>query len=95
MKIFWTKTAEKHLDSIYNFISLTSPQYAIQMVDRITKRSKQLSDFPFSGRKVPEYRTHQIRELIEAPYRIIYYVEPNQIDILAVIHSHRQITEYS
>jgi len=28
----------------------------------------------------------QIREVIEGPYRIIYYIKTDQIDILAVIH---------
>lgn len=28
----------------------------------------------------------QIREMIEGSYRIIYYIKPDQIDVLAVIH---------
>jgi toxin ParE1/3/4 len=28
----------------------------------------------------------QIREVIEGPYRIIYYIKSDSIDILAVIH---------
>ncbi len=43
------------------------------MVDRITRRSEQISTQPLSGRKVPEYEAEDIRELIEKPYRIIYY----------------------
>ena len=56
------------------------------MVDRITKRSEQIADHPFSGRKVHEYEAEDIRELIERPYRIIYLVKPDQIDVLAVVH---------
>jgi toxin ParE1/3/4 len=33
----------------------------------------------------------QIREVVEAPYRTIYYIKPHQIDILAVIHGARDI----
>ena len=38
---------------------------------------------------VPEYEAPDIRELIERPYRIIYRVMPDQIDVLAVIHGAR------
>ena len=33
----------------------------------------------------------QIREVIEGPYRIIYYIKPDQIDVLAVIHGSQDI----
>jgi len=39
-----------------------------------------------SGRKVPEYESDEIREVIEKPYRIIYRIKPDQIDVLAVVH---------
>ncbi len=91
MKVHWTDTAEGHLEAIYSYIALDSPQYAKQMVDRITRRSQQISEFPLSGRKVPEYEMNQIREVFEESYRIIYYIKPDQIDVLAVIHGHQNI----
>ena len=39
-----------------------------------------------SGRKVPEYEADDIREIIEKPYRIIYRIKSEQIDVLAVVH---------
>ncbi len=93
MKVFWTDTAVKHLSGIYAYIAQNSPQYARRMVDRLTRRSEQISKFPSSGRIVPELETEQIREVIEGSYRIIYYIKPDQIDILAVIHGSQQITE--
>jgi len=91
MKVLWTETAESHLDAIFSYISLDSPQYAKQMIDRITRRSQQISEFPLSGRKVPEYEIDNIREILEGSYRIIYFIKPDQIDILAVIHGHQNI----
>jgi len=35
---------------------------------------------------VLEYEAEDIREIIEKPYRIIYRIKPEQIDVLAVIH---------
>lgn len=89
MKVHWTQTAEEHLDAIYAYIALDSPEYARHMIDRLTKRSIQIAHFPLSGRKVPEYDQDKIREVIEKPYRIIYSIMPQQIDILAIVHSAR------
>lgn len=94
MKVHWTETAEGHLDAIYDFIAQDSPQYAMRMVDRLTRRSQQIADFPLSGRKVPEYEMDQIREVIEGSYRIIYYIKPNQIDVLAIIHGSQDILRH-
>jgi toxin ParE1/3/4 len=86
MKVYWTDTARRHLDAIHAHIAQNSPHYAQRMVDRLTRRSQQISIHPLSGRSVPEYETSQIREVIEGPYRIIYYIKPDQVDVLAVIH---------
>src|SRR3989337_1856056 len=91
MKVHWTDTAEDHLDAIYAYIAQDSSQYAVLMVDRLTRRSQQIANFPLSGRKVPEYEMEQIREVIEGPYRIIYHIKPDQIDVLAVIHGSQEI----
>jgi toxin ParE1/3/4 len=86
MRVQWTKTAEAHLGAIYAYIVQDSETYALQTVDRITRRSEQVGDFPLSGRKVPEYELDQIREVFAGPYRIIYHIMAEQIDIIAVIH---------
>jgi toxin ParE1/3/4 len=36
---------------------------------------------------VPEYGAPDIREVIERPYRIIYRIREDQIEVLAVVHS--------
>ncbi|MEH2319539.1 type II toxin-antitoxin system RelE/ParE family toxin [Nostoc sp.] len=92
MNVYWTATAVENLSAIYTYIAQTSPQYAARMVDRITRRSEQIANFPLSGRIVSEFETEQIREVIEGSYRIIYYIKPEQIDVLAIIHSSQQIT---
>ena len=91
MKVVWTETAQAHLDAIYAYIAQYSPQYALRMVDCLTRRSQQVADVPYSGRRVPEYDLDQIREMIEGAYRIIYYIKPDQIDVLAVIHGARNV----
>ena len=86
MRVHWTETAESHLDAIRAYIAHDSQEYALRMVDRLTCRSRQIADFPLSGHRVPEYDIDQIREVIEGPYRIIYHIKPDQIDVIAVVH---------
>jgi addiction module RelE/StbE family toxin len=93
MRIHWTQNAVEHLVNIYEYIALNSPTYAKGMVDKITRRSEQIADQPLSGRKVPEYQADDIRELIEKPYRIIYRIKADQIDVIAVIHCARLMPE--
>lgn len=87
MRVHWTDNAIKHLISIYEYIAQNSPFYAQRVVDKLTKRSEQLGDFPFLGRMVPEYEAEDIREIVEKPYRIIYRIKAEQVDVVAVIHS--------
>lgn len=91
MKVHWTDTALEHLGALYAYISRDSEEYALRTVDRLTRRSQQIGNFPKSGRRVPEYDVEQIREVVEGPYRIIYYIRPDQIDVLAVMHGARDI----
>ncbi len=93
MKVYWTHNAVDHLVNIYEYIALNSPTYAKRMVDRITQRSSQIAGNPLSGRMVPEYQADDIRELIEKPYRIIYRIKGDQIDVLAVIHGARLLPD--
>ena len=86
MKVYWTDEALRHLDSIYRHIAGDAPIYAQRMVDKITRRSRQIGAFPQSGRMVPEYQDIDIREVVEPPYRIVYRVTADHVDVLAVFH---------
>lgn len=91
MKVHWTETAERHLDAIYGFIAQDSTTYALRTVDRITRKSQQIGEFPMSGRRVPEYDMEQIREVFVGPYRIIYHIKSDQIDVIAVIYGSMEV----
>ncbi len=83
----WTERATDQLAVIAEYISITSPVYAEQVVERIAKRFQQAQSFPDSGRAVPEARPGEpLRELIETPYRLVYAVRPEAIEVIAVLH---------
>lgn len=94
MKVHWTDTAQEHLAAIHAYIAQDSPAYAKRLIDRLTRRSQQIAGFPLSGRRVPEYDMEQIREVIESAYRIIYHIKPDQIDVLAVVHSAMNVLRF-
>lgn len=95
MRVHWTNKALNDLLAIYEYIGSGSSGYADQTVDRLTRRTEQIKDFPQSGRPVPEYGREDIRELIERPYRIIYQIGSEQIDVVAVLHSRQQLPPQS
>ena len=90
MEVLWTEPAEAHLAAIHAHLSLISPLYADHIVDRITARTGQLARFPRSGAVIPGAHLLEIRTVTERPYRILYVIGSNHIDILAVLHGSRE-----
>ena len=90
----WTEHAVSQLGAIAEHISLVSPIYAEQTVDRIVLRLRQAQTFPESGRRVPEATTLDIRELIEFPYRLIYRIQAETVEILAIIHGRQDLQSH-
>ena len=90
VKINWTTQAKTDLINIAEFIARDSKKFAKIQISRIRQRTRQIADFPRSGRTVPELNDKDIREVIIGNYRIIYrIVNENRIDILTVHHSAR------
>lgn len=90
MTVHWTNEALDQLLHIRERVAERSPHAADRLLARLADRAEQFSLFPRSGRIVPEYEREDIREVIIRPYRVIYRLKPDRIDVLAVVHS-RQI----
>ena len=92
-EIYWTSQAYADLDSIFDFIGRTSEHYAAAIVQKLVFAVSRLETFPASGRVVPEYDREDVREVIHAPYRIVYrHLErENEVHILMVFHAARQL----
>ena len=52
-----------------------------------------LNEFPQLGRIVPEIKDDNIREIILYSYRIIYRLNENSIQIIAVMHGRMDIND--
>ncbi|MGM0906171.1 MAG: type II toxin-antitoxin system RelE/ParE family toxin [Pseudomonadota bacterium] len=86
MRIVWSPLALERVEDIAQYIAEDKPSAAVEWVERIFDTVERLSDFPESGRVVPEVGGRRIREVIFGSYRIIYSVR-DQIDILTVRRS--------
>ncbi len=86
MKIIWSPLAIERLEEIAEYIREDDPSAAKKWVISVFGRIQKLSKFPNSGRKFPEMRRENIREIIYGNYRIIYRIEKRGIEILTVRH---------
>jgi addiction module RelE/StbE family toxin len=87
-----SKTAKNDLREIIKFISINNPINALNVLKRIESRINTLNHFPERGGYVPELLKNNIkdyRQLIESPWRIIYKIDNNIVNVLIIIDSRR------
>src|SRR4051794_35333002 len=90
-QVVWTTTARGQLLAIRRYIGQDSQAAANRMVSRIMQATKRLEPFPRSARTVPEFGRADTRELIVAPYRVIYRIDGDTVRILAVRHGAQRL----
>ena len=88
-EVRWSLSATADLEALEAFIARDSPIRATNFIDGLVGAVEKLADHPELGRVVPEYRRHELRELIHRGNRIIYLVEGKHLTILRVIHGAR------
>jgi plasmid stabilization system protein ParE len=93
MKVAWSNKAKARLREIHDYIAQESPIRAKQVVDRLTRRSERLAFEPRADRRVPEYHRDDLREVLERPFRLIYVVSPDRIEIVTVKHYRQRLPE--
>ena len=87
MNVVWSNRALRSLADIHSHILTESEEAANRTIDGILKRGDQLAAFRHLGRVVDRYKRRGIRELVEAPYRIVYRVRRETVEIVDVFHS--------
>jgi toxin ParE1/3/4 len=71
------------------YIDQQVPDVGKRLVREITAHIEGLTDFPESGRCVPEFGIANLREIIHPPFRIVYRVDANKISVVRVWRSER------
>lgn len=91
MIVGWSEQAAAQLQAIRDYLARSSPGYAQTLAERIVQRTETLANFPLLGAEVMEYGDESLRELFEHPYRILYRVSAEQVQIVAVVHAARRL----
>jgi toxin ParE1/3/4 len=86
MRIVWTPLAINRAAEIADYIAQDKPVAAADWIRTLFSKVDQLKSAPEIGRIVPEINDIQFRDLIYGNYRIIYYIEGQQISILTIRH---------
>lgn len=87
----WTAEALARLEDIKLYIAQDNPAAAKNQIEKLLERAALLVAAPRSGRMVPGYEDENVREILEAPYRIIYYLHEDYIEILSVMHYRQRL----
>ena len=90
MKVVVREAAAADLDDILDWISQDNPRAAVGMVRRILSRIDRLAIPGLSHIGRPGL-VEGTRELVEAPYIIVYMVDElvDEITVLAIVHGAR------
>ncbi|HUU00422.1 MAG TPA: type II toxin-antitoxin system RelE/ParE family toxin [Myxococcota bacterium] len=95
-KVLWGDVAENDLIGIIEYIADESPANAEKILIKIKHKVSKLFHMPQKGRVVPELLEQGIatyRELIVAPWRIIYKIENKKVLVFSVLDARRNIED--
>jgi toxin ParE1/3/4 len=95
MKVYWTFEARERLLDIQAYVAQYSPKAARLVATRLLRRSRRLATPPREGRRLPEYPDTELREVLERPFRLIYLVKPDRIEVVTIKHYRQRLPRNS
>ncbi len=94
--IEWADVAENDLKGVVEYIAQDSPANALKLLKKIKQKASSLYTLPERGRIVPELLDQGIliyRELIIAPWRIIYRISAMKVYGLSVLDARQNVED--
>ena len=94
--VAWTSTAAADLAAIIEYIASGDRSAALKAFDRIEASAASFRFHPARGRFVPELRPFAVRvyrEVVVAPWRIIYRMAASEVRVLAVLDGRRDLED--
>ncbi len=89
MKVRWSEKAKNDLLEIGRYIAGDKTGAARKWVETLRQSARKAGDYPYLGRRVPEWDRNDMRELILRGYRIVYLIKDGSVEILTIIEGHR------
>ena len=90
-QVRWSLMGTRDMRDIEEFIARDSSLYAVAFVNRLVEVTRELAQFPRMGRVVPEFKREQLREVVYRTYRIVYVVTDEEVVIIRIVHSARDL----
>ena len=95
-EVIMTQSAINDLNQIIDFIAQNNPRTALVIMEKINKKVNSLCLFPYRGSYVPELLARGIkdyRQITENPWKIIYKIDGNIVNVLVIIDSRRNLQD--
>lgn len=90
--ITFTESAINDLEEIRGWYAEQQvPEVGERLIGEVVDQVERLSDFPETGRMVPEFGVAHLREIIHPPFRIVYRLGENRVRIVRVWRSERPL----
>lgn len=93
MRILWSPTARRQVQAAVAEISEDRPNAALTWLDGLMSRIELLAHMPEQGRVDPEWGEDHVRELLYEPFRIVYEVHDDRIEVLVLSHFRQEFPE--
>jgi toxin ParE1/3/4 len=88
--VFSPRAIERFIEIEDFLIARGAPAKAVQDIERLKNAARSLQAMPRKGRVVIELGDPDVRELVVAPYRLVYAVRESAIEVLTVIHGRQR-----
>jgi toxin ParE1/3/4 len=82
VKIIWSPTARLRVQDAVDFIAEDRPLTSHAWLESLVERVELLCEFPKQSRLVPEWGDPTLREVFHEPYRVVYEVFVDRVEIL-------------
>lgn len=92
--VVWSPEAANDFENIVTYLQTESLKAAGQIAENILVACDKLESFPLRGRRLPEMidvSGQDVREIIVTPWRVIYEIHEQAINILMIIDGRRDM----
>jgi plasmid stabilization system protein ParE len=93
LPLLWSGPALQDLRDAVAWIRTDDPIAARATAARIRQALERLPRFPLCGRVVPELAEAGYREIVVAPFRIVYEANETRIVVLRLWHGRRDLVD--
>lgn len=92
-RLIWSPLARLDLHDLRTYIAESDPTAAARFIQAVFDAAERLTEFPESGRIVPEFGDPNLREIIKRPCRIVYRLKNDEgiVEIARVWHAARGV----